>query len=112
MQKSAETLEQYAKDLAAELTPLLTTDLHIIAAQSGWPQTLVKVLKVDLSPTLQLEVTYPEENKSEVEDMEYGTPSQLPNAAIRPFILRAPKIIEKFLEERTLPEMFKELGVW
>jgi len=112
VQNGAETLEQYAKELAAELTPRLTTDLHIIAHQSGWPEDLIKVLKVDLSPTLQLEVTYPEENKTEVEDMEYGTPSQLPNAAIRPFILRAPKIIENFLETRTLPEMFVKLGVW
>lgn len=111
MQIGVETLKKYAKDLAAELAPRLTEDLHIIASHSGWPQELIKTLSIDLSPALQLEVVYPEKNKAAIEDLEYGTPNQIPNAVIRPFILRSPKIIEEFLETRTLPELFVKLGV-
>jgi len=91
-------IDTLAKKTSADLVPLLTEELHSIANASGWPKDIVVALGVEVDEFYNLEVTYPPELKSQIEDLEYGAEFGLPNAAIRPFLLRSSSTIERVVE--------------
>jgi hypothetical protein len=98
-------------EAADALIPQLTKQLRDFAFTSGWPSRLVSKLNVELSGG-NLIVVYPDEYASEIENLEYGNAAQLPNAAIRPFILRTSKTLKTVLDNMVVGSLIEEVGVF
>ena len=109
--QSAVNVDRASKKVAKDLITPLTEQLHSIASASGWPEYIISSLNVDLDEHFNLHINYPESLKNEIDNLEYGAEFGLPNAVIRPFISRAPDLIEKALEKLTVSDLFPELGV-
>lgn len=105
------SLNELSEQAAQELLRPLTKELRLLALSSGWPAEAIKSLTVALDDTYTLYVDYPEDIRETVENLEYGDINGLPNAVIRPFIFRAPKIIEEYIKASMLQELFIETGV-
>lgn len=83
-----------------------------MAHTSGWPENIVSSLTVDYnSDEGTLDIDYPEEYADEIDSLEYGEPSAIPNAVFRPFIIRAPQTVIDVLRTQSLGSLFVELGV-
>ena len=111
MQSRSVNLEALSDKTADTLIDPLTTQLRLIARESGWPARLIQGLTVTVDDTHTLYVDYPDELREDIENMEYGDINGLPNAAIRPFIFRAPKLVEEIIREQTLQDLFIQAGV-
>lgn len=107
---NASNIEYIAEDVADILSTPLTLELRLMARSSGWPSHIIADLEVSYSDG-DLEVQYPEEISEEVGNLEYGDINSLPNAVIRPFILRSPHIVSKVIEQKALGALFVEAGV-
>ena len=107
----SDSLEQLSEKASTELIAPLTELLHSLASTSGWSPSIVSALKVNINEKHELFVDYPDALKEEIEDLEYGAFGKLPNAVIRPFILRAPDIISNILETHIVSELFYSMGV-
>lgn len=89
----SENINNIISVVSADLTKPLTELLHKLASDSGWPADVIQVMKVSHSDDGTLYVDYPDEYAEEIGNLEYGDINGLPNAVIRPFIARAPSII-------------------
>ena len=98
-------------EAADALIPQLTQQLRALAMSSGWPANLINKLNVDLDGG-KLVVNYPEEFAVQIENLEYGNTGQLPNAAIRPFILRTSQSLKPVLDNLVVGSLIDELGVF
>jgi hypothetical protein len=87
-----------------ETTRLMSAQLRTEAKASGWPHHVVRNMGVTYGPN-GFEAHVHDAHKAEAEDLEYGTPSQRPTAAVRRFANRT-KEAEDFLVGR----MSKMLG--
>lgn len=94
-----------------ELLPTLTDQLRNLASASSWPQNVINNISVESTEDFTLYVYCPEEMVTEVENLEYGTPGQIPNAVIRPFFLRAEPTVAAVLSEKTINNLFPEMGI-
>jgi hypothetical protein len=106
-----DNLESLTEKSIKELIVPLTEYLRMTAYNSGWPAHLVQKMNVTFDNDYNLLVDYPDDVKEDIEDLEYGDLNGLPNAAIRPFLLRAPGMIGLVLEQKILPSMLLEMGV-
>lgn len=102
-----ETLAEYAAD---NLTDSLTTSLRSLSHINGWPSHLIAAMSVDYEDG-DLVIHYSEELKEQIENLEYGDINSLPNAVIRPFILRMAPVIGGFMEREVLGAIMIEEGV-
>ena len=100
-----------AKRTSFELVRPLDSLLQSLAIKSGWPEDIVFKLNVIVDSDETIRVHYPDDIKQEVEDLENGRPGETPNAAIRPFLLRAPELIQNILEEKALAPLIDLMGV-
>jgi hypothetical protein len=91
-------------DAAYSLIPLLTAQLKSMASASMWPQEVIDALYVDYQDGGLL-VEYPDSIASQVDDLEYGSTTTLPNAVVRPFILRSGDIIKKVVGAQAIDEI-------
>ena len=78
-----------------ETTRLMSAHLRSEARASGWPNHIVRNLSVRHNDG-EFTVHSHDEHRSQVLDLEYGTPSTQPTAAIRRFSNRTSES-EKFL---------------
>lgn len=103
----AETAELDAatSDAAYYLMPLLNEELKNTASAAGWPKELVAGLFIDFDGS-DLTVSYPEAMAQQIEDLEYGTGSNLPNSVIRSFSYRIDDIIRSVFENQTFDTLF------
>ena len=104
-------IEQLCDVAIEDIVPLLTEYLRTTAYNSGWPANFIANLEVSVDKDYTLFVTYPDEMDDEIGDLEYGHLNSMPNAAIRPFLLRAPNIVNQVLQDIILPQLLAELGV-
>ena len=104
-------LDVISRSAVKELLPTLTDQLRTLAKTSQWPGRVINNLSVESTDDFTLYVDYPEEMSTEVEDLEYGSPGQIPNAVIRPFILRSEPTIAKVLEKKTVTDLFTGMGI-
>lgn len=111
MQTRSVNIDSLSSQTASELVAPLTNQLRNIAFASGWPVELIQALTVEIDDTHTLYVNYPDEAKEAVENMEYGDINGLPNAVIRPFILRAPALVEETLRKSALQDLFIGVGI-
>jgi len=108
--KSA-NINQIASELSDDLIPILTEELRSMGRASHWPVDLIEALTVDVDDNYGISVDYPDELAEKIEDEEYGAPGKIPNAVIRPFILRAPKTVTKYLSNAVVNDIFPALGI-
>jgi hypothetical protein len=111
VQISASSIDSISRKAVDELLPPLTEQLRLLASTSQWPKHIVDSISVECDRDFNLVVHYPEELTTEVEDLEYGGPGQMPNAAIRPFISRSEGVIATVLAEKTINDLFPEMGI-
>jgi hypothetical protein len=108
---SASSIDSISRKAVDELLPPLTDQLRLLASTSQWPKHIVDSISVECDRDFNLFVNYPEELTTEVEDLEYGGPGQMPNAAIRPFISRSEGIVASVLADKTINDLFPEMGI-
>ena len=108
---SASSIEAISRKAVEALLPPLTEQLRLLASTSQWPKNIVESLSVECDRDFNLFVHYPEDLTTTVEDLEYGGPGQMPNAVIRPFISRSEGPIAKVLSEKTINNLFPEMGI-
>lgn len=99
--------ESFGQSMAARLTPTLRK----MAYDSGWPANLIAALQVKVGESGDLFVDYPDYLKDKIEDEEYGTPGQIPNAVIRPFMARCGSIITQGMDASIVDELSDILEV-
>jgi hypothetical protein len=111
MASKSDNLNALVASEADDLLVLLTEYIRTIAYKSGWPANYISNMKVSMTDDSTIYVDPNPDMQDDIDDLEYGNLNALPNAAIRPFILRAPDVIEQFIEEKILPKLLVELGV-
>jgi hypothetical protein len=77
-----------ASNIAESVTHELTMSLHETARAANWPGELINALEV-INDNGSVYVSYPDQLKQRIEDLEYGSTNESPNSVIRPFINRA-----------------------
>ena len=78
-----------------------------MALESGWPSRIISQLEVRTSGD-EMYVYYPDDIKEDVENLEYGDINSLPNAVIRPFLLRAGQLEESKSSSLLIEELLRE----
>jgi hypothetical protein len=76
-----------ASDIANSVVHELTVSLHDMARSANWPGDLINSLEV-INDNGFIYVSYPNQFKERIENLEYGNRNDAPNAVIRPFINR------------------------
>jgi len=103
----AETSEVDAvvSDAAYNLIPILTDELVSLAMASNWPFHIIKSLQVSFNGT-SLTIDYPSDLASEIQTLEYGSGTSLPNSVLRSFVYRAEPIIKNFYKDSVASNLF------
>jgi hypothetical protein len=94
-------LQFAASDAAHILQPILEENLRDTAKTAGWPDRIINSLIVDFDGESLL-VKYPDELASEIDDLEYGKPYDVPKPVIRSFVYGSESYIKEVLVCRTL----------
>ena len=85
------------KGINSELTELLKLD----AKNAGWPNNIVKQLKISVE-NLKVVVYYPEMYTQQIDDLEYGNGQDSPQPVFRRFIAKNMNFISKDLADSSL----------
>jgi len=96
-------LTQSTKTLNKPLTQALRKD----AVSAGWPVALTKKLRVVITNT-SMDVEYPEDLASRVEDLEYGDGITPPSPVFRKFAKANKTKIENSLVDTSIDYLFDE----
>jgi hypothetical protein len=99
-------IDTLSREFSEHLKPKLEGLLFNLASASGWPSDVTDSIKINIDSDLNLSLDYPPEIKNKIEDLEYGAVGEIPNAVIRPFLLRAPRVIEQTIQEKALSKLF------
>ena len=106
-----DNINTLSKKAIDSLLEPLTIQLRSLAESSGWPANIINSISVIADEDYNLHVDKPDELKEEIDDLEYGAEFGLPNAVIRPFLLRASATLESALEDIVLGDLFEEVGI-
>lgn len=106
MLPAATELSYAVADAVNQIIPELEKSLYALASASGWPENVIRSLSIQFDGE-DIIVTFPPEMEEEVNDLEYGTLNNLPNAVIRPFILRSDAIVESVLSSTTIDDLIE-----
>lgn len=102
--------QNLTKSLSLILATDLTPKLRQMALESGWPSYIISQLEVRLEGE-EMYIYYPDEIKEAVENLEYGDINSLPNAVLRPFMLRAGQVSSSPSNKILIEELlFEKLG--
>lgn len=94
-----------------ELASILDAELKSYTKNAGWPDHIVKSLRVVADTNNNISYSFPEELSDEIDDLEYGAMGKMPSAAKRPFENRAGSIIANYIESKAFPRLFDALEV-
>lgn len=102
----AETTEvdAVASDAAFNLIPKLTKELVDLAIASKWPMSVIRNLSITFDGS-SLYVDYGN-SAAEVQALEYGSTTSLPNSVIRSFGYKAEPIIKQFYQDSVASNLF------
>jgi hypothetical protein len=102
----AETTEvdAVASDAAFNLIPILNKELVALAMASKWPMSVIRNLSVTFDGS-SLYVDFGN-SAAEVQALEYGSKSALPNSVIRSFGYKAGPIIKQFYQNNVASNLF------
>jgi hypothetical protein len=107
---SADT-KQFASDIAESHLPLLTKSLLSRARLAEWPEDIVNSLEVT-SKDGEIYVSYPDDFKSQIDNLEYGNLNNLPQPVLRTFVSEAQKYLALVLKTRVAEDFFENGGIW
>lgn len=65
----------------------LSGELRSSAASAGWPANIAQFMTVEMKNN-SIEITYPDEFRDVIHELEYGTETRRPTAVIRRFMNR------------------------
>ena len=102
---SKANLDSLSEELSQYLKPKLEQLFINLASASGWPSDVINSIEVVIGPNSTLSLDYPDAMKNKIEDLEYGAIGEIPNAVIRPFMLRAPSYVETAFKEKALAQL-------
>jgi hypothetical protein len=91
-------------DAAYTLIPILNAQLKSMASAAMWPSHIIDAIFVDYQDD-DLIVDYPDNLGDEIDDLEYGSGTQLPNPVVRPFVARCGQIIKNTVGAKTIDEI-------
>jgi hypothetical protein len=103
--------EGFASDIAVEQAPLLTQQLRMRARAAQWPNDAVNSLEV-IPNGGAVSISYPEDIKAKVEDLEYGGISSMPNPVLRSFASFAAEYLASVLKNRVAQDFLDNGGIW
>lgn len=103
--------EGFASDIAVEQAPLLTKELRRRARAAEWPSDVINSLDV-IPNGGAISISYPEDLKTKVEDLEYGSMSSMPNPVLRPFSSFAAEYLASVLKNRVAKDFLENGGIW
>jgi hypothetical protein len=103
----AETSEVDAvvSDAAYNLIPVLQKELVSLAMASNWPPQIISSLQVVFDGS-NLYVEYPDSLAPQVQTLEYGNLSALPNSVLRSFTYRVQPFIKAFYKDQLASNLF------
>lgn len=103
--------EGFASDIAVEQAPVLSNELRRRARAAQWPAHIVNSL--DVTPDDgAVSISYPNDLKTEIEDLEYGSLSSLPNPVLRSFAAFAAEYLASVLKNRVAEDFLENGGIW
>ena len=105
MNSKSANLDALSEELSQYLKPKLEQLFINLASASGWPSDVINSIEVVIGPNSTLSLDYPDAMKNKIEDLEYGAIGEIPNAVIRPFMLRAPSYVETAFKEKALAQL-------
>jgi hypothetical protein len=97
----------YSKKSLSGIDKTLTELLKVDAKNAGWPNNIIKQLKVSVKD-LKITVHYPESYTTQIEDLEYGNGSDSPQPVFRKFIAKNMNLITKDLADSSLDYLFEK----
>ncbi len=101
----------FASDIAVEQSPLLTKQLRMRARAAQWPTDAVNSLEV-IPNGGAVSISYPEDLKTKIEDLEYGGIASMPNPVLRPFAAFAAEYLASVLKNRVAEDFLENGGIW
>lgn len=107
----SENPDDFVGNVVNALTSSLTVELRKKADTAGWPSHLTSSLNV-VGEDGVIFVSYPEEFKNDIEDLEFGTMNTPPVSVIRPFIYQASSEVAWALKNELAEDVFENGGVW
>jgi len=111
MSQNPSNISKLAQDIGQSLSEELTVQLRFLGVTSGWPMSVLGGMRVSVDNQGSLNIVYPESLAEEIENLEYGTLNTLPNAVIRPFMLRAGDTIASTIESMALVPLLEDAGI-
>jgi len=111
VQSRSASISSTAESIGVALAIRLTPSLRKMAVDSGWPTDLVSALSLKVDDNNNLYVDYPENLAQRIEDEEYGSFQTMPNAVIRPFIMRSSAAIAEEIDQSALDKLAEILEV-
>ena len=97
----------YSKKPSTDVNKSLTDLLKVSAKNAGWPNNVVKQLKVSFKD-LQITVYYPETYAQQIDDLEYGNGTDSPQPVFRQFVAKNMNLITKDLSDSSLDYLFEQ----
>ena len=101
----------FASDIAVEQAPLLTKQLRSRARAAQWPTDVINSLEVTTNEGA-ISISYPEDLKTKIEDLEYGGMASMPNPVLRPFSTLAAEYLASVLKNRVAEDFLENGGIW
>jgi hypothetical protein len=97
----------YSKKSVIDIDKSLTDLLKVSAKNAGWPNNVVKQLKVSFKD-LKITVYYPETYTQQIDDLEYGNGTDSPQPVFRQFVAKNMDLITKDLSNSSLDYLFEQ----
>jgi hypothetical protein len=101
----------FTSKIADEMTASLTADLRERASTAEWPTHIINTLEVT-SDGPKVNITYPDDFKSDIADLEYGGIYTLRNPVLRPFAAEAAAELAALVKGRIAEDFHKNGGLW
>ena len=97
----------HSKQSLSGIDKTLTELLKVDAKNAGWPNNIIKQLKVSVED-LKITVHYPESYAMQVEDLEYGNGVDSPQPIFRTFVAKNMNFITKDLADSSIEYLFEQ----
>lgn len=104
---TSEEADTVAQDAVDEMLPVLKESLRSFVLSAGWPVDVADALDISYDVGI-LHITCPDDIAEAVEDLEYGTETSSPNAALRAFVIRADQYVGDIVGGRAADYLFQQ----
>jgi hypothetical protein len=99
-------LSYIASDTVNRAIPHLENLFKTLAKASGWPEYIINAISIQYDGE-NIVLIVPPEVEEEVDNLEYGSLNNIPNAVIRPFLERSGRVIEPIFANNTIDDLLE-----